>query len=166
VESTVLDVTSSTPILLRPGGTTVEQLRQVIGRVELSPKAAMLARSPGVRHRHYRPRAEVALVLPRADLWGVVEKYRTRGLRTGLICSRSAKNIQWPDDLQIQLLPESLSGYAKGLFAAIRALDELGVDIIVVQGVEDHGLGLAVMDRLRRAASLVVDEHGQAVVTA
>ena len=165
VESTVLDVTSSTPILLRPGGTTVEQLREVVGRVALSPKAAMLTRSPGTRHRHYQPRVEVVLVLPRAELTGVVEQYWSRGLRVGLICSETARLPRRPD-VKVHVLPESISGFAKGLFAAIRALEESGVDMIVVQGVEERGLGLAVMDRLRRAASLVVDEHGQAVVTA
>ena len=83
----------------------------------------------------------------------------------GLICSETARLPQWPD-VKVHVLPESISGFAKGLFAAIRALDESGVDMIVVQGVEECGLGLAVMDRLRRAASFVVDEHGQAGVTA
>ena len=83
----------------------------------------------------------------------------------GLICSETAR-LPRSADVKAHFLLESISGFAKGLFAAIRALDESGVDMIVVQGVEECGLGLAVMDRLRRAASLVVDEHGQAAVTA
>jgi L-threonylcarbamoyladenylate synthase len=155
-------MTGPTPILLRPGGTTPEQIEEVIGRVELCREAARLKRSPGTCHRHYQPRAEVLLVLPRAELTGVVEQYRSRGLRGGLICSETAR-LPRSADVKAHFLPESLSGFAKGLFAAIRALDQSGVEVIVVQGVEERGLGLAVMDRLRRAAGRVVDRNGQVI---
>lgn len=159
LESTVLDLTGPTPLLLRPGGITVEQLRAVVGPVELRPDAGHLGRSPGTRYRHYRPRAPVMLALTRRQLARLVKQQRARGLRTGLVCRGRSTTSLCPD-VQVRSLPESLTGYARGLFAALRALDDSGVDVIVVEGVEERGLGLAVMDRLRRAADRVVGTNG------
>lgn len=165
LESTVLDLTGRTPVLLRPGGVTLEQLRGVLGRIELHPVMELARRSPGARYRHYRPRARIVLVLPPAPTSDVVEEYRAGGARTGLICRGDREECSWPD-VPVHVLPESLPGYARALFAALRALDDAGVDVIVVEAVEEEGLGLAVMDRLRRAASRVVRGRPHAPMTA
>lgn len=72
-----------------------------------------------------------------------------------MIC-RGAEGPVERAGVRVQCLPESIAGYAHGLFAAMRALDEAGVDVILVEGVEERGLGVAVMDRLRRAATQAV----------
>lgn len=160
VESTVLDVTGPVPVLLRPGGVTLEQLRAVIGPVRVHAGAELFGRSPGTRYRHYEPRAPVVLVLPGGPTRDVVEEHRVRRFRVGLICRGRGQGFGWPDVL-VKVLPEAASGYAHGLFAALRALDDAGVNVILVEGVEEDGLGLAVMDRLRRAATRVVGPADQ-----
>jgi L-threonylcarbamoyladenylate synthase len=141
LESTVLDVTASVPTILRPGGVTPEEIAEVAGDVALHAEPALLGRSPGTRYRHYQPRAEVVLVPPGTSPDRRVARYQRRGVRAGAI-RRAGR---------------SLAEYGRSLFAELRALDDAGVDVIVVEAVEEHGLGLAVMDRLRRAASRRVD---------
>jgi L-threonylcarbamoyladenylate synthase len=155
LESTVLDLTGPAPVLLRPGGVTLEALKPIVGRILLSPGATRARRSPGTRYRHYRPRAPVVIALPGAPLKDLVDAHRARGLSVGVICQR-AEGLLDGAGVRLERLPASISGYAQGLFAAMRALDDAGVDVIVVEGVEERGLGAAVMDRLRRAATQVV----------
>lgn len=139
LESTVVDMTREVPLVLRRGGVTLEKLREVLGRVDClegqDPEA--VARSPGLRHRHYAPRARVVVV---------GEGEGEASGRTGLI-TRRAVNGEF-----VRVLPASAEGFAHGLFAALRELDELGVERIVVEGIAEVGLGAAIMDRLRRAA--------------
>ncbi|MBI3989915.1 MAG: threonylcarbamoyl-AMP synthase [candidate division NC10 bacterium] len=157
VESTVLDLTGPTPVLLRPGGVTLEELQAVVGPVDLKPVEGFRRRSPGTRYRHYRPRARTVLVLgSRPGLaQEVVEAHQAAGKKVGLI-HRGRHLRATSSSVLVKVLPKDIAGYARGLFAALRALDDAGVDIIVVEGVSEQGLGLAVMDRLRRAASEVV----------
>ncbi len=158
VESTVLDLTGPTPVLLRPGGVTLEALQAVVGPVETKPVEGLRRRSPGTRYRHYQPQARTVLVVdPTPDLTReVIAAHRAHGQRVGLI-QRGRALKATPSGIRVEVLPEEVAGYAQGLFAALRALDEAGVDVIVVEGVPPQGLGLAVMDRLRRAASEIVE---------
>ena len=163
VESTVLDLTGPIPVLLRPGAVTPEEIRAVVGRVEMGSTGDLLRRSPGTRYRHYSPQAETVLIVrPRPELTRkVVEEYVRKENRVGVIL-RGRGETATSSRLIVEELPDDLAGYARGLFAALRALDDSGVDVIVVEGVEEEGLGLAVMDRLRRAATVVVDDAGEA----
>lgn len=139
LESTVVDMTREVPLVLRRGGVTLERLREVLGRVDClagqDPDA--VARSPGLRHRHYAPRARVVVVR---------EGEGEAGEATGLITRRAVEGEF------VRVLPATAEGFARGLFAALRELDELGVERIVVEGIAEVGLGAAIMDRLRRAA--------------
>jgi L-threonylcarbamoyladenylate synthase len=145
LESTVVDMTRAVPLVLRNGGVTLERLRSLLGRVDClaGQDASAIARSPGLRHRHYAPRARVVLV---GEGEGEAAARRIGG-RVGLI-SRGAAEGEL-----VRVLPGSAEGFARGLFAALRELDELGLDRIVVEGVDEAGLGAAIMDRLRRAAA-------------
>ncbi len=139
LESTVVDMTGEVPLVLRRGGVTIEQLREVLGRVDClegqDPDA--VARSPGLRHRHYAPRARVVVVK---------EGEGEADGRTGLITRRAVEGEF------VRVLPATAEGFAHGLFAALRELDELGLGRIVVEEIAEVGLGAAIMDRLRRAA--------------
>jgi L-threonylcarbamoyladenylate synthase len=154
VESTVLDVTCTPPVVLRPGGITQEAIVAVIGRVQEVAGPAQLRRSPGTRYRHYSPRARV-LLLQEAQtetLLAAVAAALDHRERVGCLLHRlEAGGI--PPSVKVTRLGESVADYAQGLFSALRALDRLGLDVIVVEGVREEGLGVAVMDRLRRAAS-------------
>ena len=157
VESTVLDLTTTPPTILRPGGVSPEQLRPILGEVRLSAEASEARRSPGTRYRHYRPRAEVVLI----ERWEeekhrpLVERLATSVRRLGYI-GRDHGLSFGKAEAQVVELPSDPQEYARRLFAIFRELDQRGVEVIIVEGVEETGVGLAVMDRLRRAASRIL----------
>ena len=159
VESTVLDISTKTPAILRPGAVTLEQLRSAIGEVVLQSNGKRLERSPGTRYRHYSPKADVVLVSrgDKASIASLVRKYTGSGKRVGLMTRCTELSVA--DDqslisfkgLIIKAMPQDLKGYARQMFAALREFDEQGIELIIVEEVEEEGLGVAIMDRLRRA---------------
>jgi L-threonylcarbamoyladenylate synthase len=154
LESTVLDVTSTPPVILRPGGVTREALEAVIGPLQEAASMAQRRQSPGTRYRHYSPKARVVLVeeaQPEA-LQAAIAKALQHSERVGCLLHRLEPS-HLPPMIRVRRLGGSVADYAHGLFSALRDLDELGLDVIVVEGVQEQGLGVAVMDRLRRAAS-------------
>lgn len=157
VESTVLDLTTSPPKILRPGGVSPEQLRPILGEVHLGAEATEARRSPGTRYRHYRPRAEVILI----ESWQepkhrrLVEQLAARARRIGYV-GRDRRLAFGGAEVYLIELPPDPEVYARRLFAIFRELDQKEVEVIIVEGVEEKDLGIAVMDRLRRAASRVL----------
>jgi L-threonylcarbamoyladenylate synthase len=153
LESTVLDVTCIPPIILRPGGIAREAIEAVVGHLQDVTSLAQ-RRSPGTRYRHYSPRACVWLVedAQTETLQAAVVKALQHSDRVGCLLHRLEPN-HLPPLVEVIRISGSLADYAQGLFSALRGLDGLGLDVIVVEGVQEQGLGVAVMDRLRRAAS-------------
>jgi L-threonylcarbamoyladenylate synthase len=161
VESTVIDVTVDPPELLRPGGLPLEEIEGMIGHVRVPEPARGLAaftgkpRSPGMKYRHYAPRCRLILVegdpaSVRRKVAELVTGLRAQGMRVGVLALDGA---DYPGAEVVDLGPRSdLRRVAKSLFTAIRDLDERGVDVIVAEGVEERGLGLAIMNRLRKAS--------------
>jgi L-threonylcarbamoyladenylate synthase len=158
VESTVLDLTTDPPTLLRPGGATLESLKATLGEVAVaagSPQVA--ARSPGTRYRHYAPRTRLMLVEARsgdaAAVASVVRRCWERGLRVGaMVTVETAASVPSGAVVRIMGRRDHPVEIAAGLFAHLRELDDAGLDVIVVEGISEAGVGRAVMDRLRRAA--------------
>ncbi|KAL3480705.1 telomere recombination-domain-containing protein [Aspergillus californicus] len=198
VESTVVDGLSNPPSILRPGGVGIEELRTCPGweNVQLGYHDGTLdvkeiPRAPGMKYRHYSPKARVVLFEPGSGENGVL-KHVKRDLESTAVGARSIGLVRtqtWKRGLQI--LPEDevektwkaipalvdnfavftvpccnkikevfdchlgsdIQDVARGLFAALRAMDEKGVDVIYVEGVSDQEyLAAAVMNRLRKAA--------------
>jgi L-threonylcarbamoyladenylate synthase len=164
VESTVLDLTVDPPQVLRPGGTPFEVLKEVLGGVELNPAVAAerpvpvgKVRSPGLKHKHYAPDADVVVV--EGELSAVVGKvkelamfYMGRGSRVGVLCTDETAGSYRVDVVKSLGSRSDMVSVAQSLFARLREFDLEGVDVIVAEGVPLEGLGLAVMNRLRRAA--------------
>jgi L-threonylcarbamoyladenylate synthase len=152
IESTVLDLTTDPPVILRPGWITREMLMSLIGPTEQATSGEQLGRSPGTRHRHYSPRAQVILVEPGSiDLIeGICREHLKEG-RVGFV-GHSAVAI---DNLSMIRLENSARDYAHSIYAALRELDDKNISVIVVEGISEAGEGAAVMDRLRRAAYAV-----------
>lgn len=154
VESTVLDISTHPPTILRPGAIAIEQLQKVLGKVALQSKGQLLRRSPGTRYRHYSPRAEVILTKEK-DKRAVTEliaQYTSEGSKVGLL-TRHPDLYRGENNIILKAMPTSLDEYARRMFAALRELDNEGVDYIIAEEVEGEGVGAAIMDRLRRAAS-------------
>ncbi|WP_297479713.1 L-threonylcarbamoyladenylate synthase [Thermococcus sp.] len=155
VESTVIDLSSERPTLLRPGGLPVEEIEKVIGPVEIHPavkgKAVDLAKAPGMKYKHYSPNAQVLVVegpkeRVREKIKELVEEYRSKSYRVGVMATEEFEADEF------FYLGKTVEDVAKNLFKALRELDRQGVDVIIAEGVEERGLGLAVMNRLRKAS--------------
>jgi len=151
LESTVLDMTTEPPTLLRPGGVTLEQLEAPLGRVRLATSDdEATGRSPGLRFRHYAPRAKVVLIEAGTGEEAVVS-WLDLGKSVALMTQRTIGLER--RGLRARVMPLDLDAYARELFDVLRELDATGVDAIFVEGIAEVGLGRAIMDRLRRAAS-------------
>lgn len=150
VESTVIDLTEELPLLLRPGGIPLETLRRVLKIEPVKARSKAARRSPGMRFRHYAPRAQLILVEP-GEAEAVTRKYLRQGFRVGVMARRSIA-LEHPQ-LKTHRMPKKLPAYARSLFSALRGLDALGVEVIIAERVGERGLGRAILDRLRRAAS-------------
>ena len=140
VESTVLDLTQSPPAILRPGGVGREQLEKVLGAVRLATGVADEAAraglaAPGMTLKHYAPHAMVELFENMEELQTRANKLRDEGKRVGVLDSAT-----------------TIERLAQTVFAQLRDLDAQGVEMILCQLPAPQGLGLAVRDRLLRAA--------------
>ncbi|MCC5794129.1 MAG: threonylcarbamoyl-AMP synthase [Chromatiales bacterium] len=147
LESTVLDLSGSSPRLLRPGAVTTEQLEPVVGPLAGKPGEAA-ARSPGLRHRHYMPDCRVVLAEPSA-LSVVCARELAAGHRVGLFCVSGGER---PSGLALYRRVPDLATFGRAVFATLHEAGQLRLDVLVVERVSPEGLGLAIMDRLRRAA--------------
>ena len=161
LESTVLDVRGEEPVLLRPGALPLEAIEQVFGRSIATASAHGAVRSPGMKYRHYSPRAELWLYPAgdgaRARLEQDAAALSARGRRLAVIAREPV-----PAERFI-VLPRGASELARQMFAWLFELDELGVDDILVEGIASDGVGRAVMDRLGRAATYVRDGWAEPV---
>nr|WP_320147947.1 L-threonylcarbamoyladenylate synthase [uncultured Anaeromusa sp.] len=160
LESTVVDLSGDVPMLLRPGGLTVEALREVIPNLQMDPALAgaevVIPKAPGMKYRHYAPKAAVEVwegpkeVVEKAFLkaWQQDTTEEIGFLVTAELAAwlpTSPRVITYGQRSQPQTL-------AAGLFTALRRFDSLPVRSILAEGVDEAGLGQAVMNRLRKAA--------------
>ncbi|WP_031514203.1 L-threonylcarbamoyladenylate synthase [Desulfofalx alkaliphila] len=156
VESTVLDITAPVPTVLRPGGVTAEHLKQVIGQVSHGAGAEK-PRSPGLKYKHYSPKARLVLVEgdgdPVAPTQELISRHLKEGKRVGVLASQENAPSYGGAVVLKYGSRSDFAGAAATLYAALRQFDALGVDLIIAEGVAERGLGRAVMDRLRRAAN-------------
>ncbi|OGO03381.1 MAG: threonylcarbamoyl-AMP synthase [Chloroflexi bacterium RBG_13_53_26] len=154
VESTVLDLSHRLPAILRPGSVTWEELEPFIGKVVPAAEGNLLKRSPGTRYRHYSPQARVTLVelADQKAIDRLIAHHTKKGIKVGIL-SRQPQSLHSNIDVVVRSMPQDLKVYAMQMFAIMRELDELGVDEMIIEKVEEKGIGVAIMDRLRRAAS-------------
>lgn len=160
VESTVVDATGERPVVLRPGGVTVEMLQRVAGRVDLAgsilrPLAeGETAASPGMKYKHYAPRAQVTIYQ------GAPERVRAAMLAR-LAAQPGGGALYFQEDAAAFAAYPGLSlgsrahveQMAARLFDALRRADELGWAYVLAPAVGTDGMGLAVMNRMGRAAA-------------
>ncbi|MCL1808656.1 MAG: L-threonylcarbamoyladenylate synthase [Clostridiales bacterium] len=145
IESTVLDVTGETPVILRPGIVTAEDVRAVTGgnvEMDTSLMGGFAPRAPGMKYRHYAPRAEMAVIEGRpSKVRSEIERLKKANEGIG-------------NSVGVMLFEEkAFREAAHDFFAKLRELDELGVDLILAGALSDtDGVGFAVMNRMLKSA--------------
>jgi L-threonylcarbamoyladenylate synthase len=174
VESTVLDITVTPPMILRPGGVTLEQLRSVLGDVCSDPATARAnpgaqsdaslppPKSPGMKYKHYSPKAALLLLegspeQVAAEVCKRAELYNKEGTLVGILNTDETASLYEPSlytscriiSLGSRKHPETL---ASNLFRCLREFDEKGVEMILAETLDANGIGQAVMNRLMKAA--------------
>ncbi|WP_245891259.1 L-threonylcarbamoyladenylate synthase [Desmospora activa] len=168
VESTVVDVTGPVPLLLRPGGVTLEQMRQVVGSVAVDPglQGVAIPRSPGVKYRHYAPQGEMWVVIGNGEalvkkMQSMADDGRARGYTVGILTTEEHRNRYRADYVLTCGSRSNPASVARYLFDTLRRFDELGVEWIIAEGFEEEGLFDSVMNRLSKAAEGQVIDLGE-----
>lgn len=163
VESTIVDVTGEIPMLLRPGAITMEMLREIVGQVDVDPAVIKpLApdqhpKAPGMKYRHYAPRAALTLVeggqeAAAEEINRLAAAAMAEGKRTGIICTDETRAL-YPDGLVRSVGQRAhQETIAHNLFAVLREFDDLGAEVIFSEGFAQDHLGQAIMNRLNKAA--------------
>ncbi len=149
VESTIVDATGDAPVILRPGGVSREDLEAVLGCPLAMPSTSRV-RVPGQHPSHYAPRARVVLVDPE-KIVAEAELEQGLGHRVGVFLPPAFADAPVKAHAVVTV-PGSPAAYARGLYGFLRELDQQGCDLIVASLPAEEGLGLAIANRLRRAA--------------
>lgn len=155
MESTVIDCTKEQPIILRPGGVTKEAIERVVGfpvdnAQDIQPSTPA---SPGMKYKHYSPDVPLWLVNGSSeDIQSIIESEQRQGKRVGVmarddILSRISADQKVP-------LGQDMTHVATQLYDALRSFKKARVDLIICETFPEVGIGQAVMNRLRKAASL------------
>ncbi|KAL7718722.1 sua5 [Entamoeba marina] len=160
VESTVVMFKSNQPIILRPGGVTLEQLQSVIPSTTLfsiSGKADLAITqhppTPGMKYRHYAPNAEVIVIKKQFDsikLNALINKLNGENKRVAAISSFNVDNVV------VSKIVNDSKQFAHVLFAYLRELDSIA-DVIIIEAIDENYEGLAVMNRVNKAAASFLD---------
>ncbi|GBD09562.1 Threonylcarbamoyl-AMP synthase [Candidatus Thermoflexus japonica] len=160
VESTVVDLTRPVPTILRPGGLPREALEEILGPVAVFDRSvAGPAPAPGMLSKHYAPRAEMVVLIGPGDwirlrLRELASRYLQEGHRVGLMIAEEDRPAvaDLPAEIAVLGSEGDLEGIARRLYPAMRDLDARGLDLILARDFGTRGLGLAIRDRLVRAA--------------
>jgi L-threonylcarbamoyladenylate synthase len=155
VESTIVDLTAQVPVVLRTGGISIDRLEEVLGHVvEVHAGAEPSkggARAPGMLEAHYAPEARIILSSENDVVDVVTSALASSTGPVGLLAGTVLVGL--PEDV-IELEPAGTAdNYAAVLYSRLRQADRLGLSVLVCVPPPNVGLGLAVNDRLRRAAA-------------
>ena len=161
LESTVLDLSTETPTILRPGGITLEDLRKVIHNVvqdrSITNKEEV-PKSPGQKYRHYAPNAE--MILYTGDVEKIIKKINSdakylmdEGKNVGIMATEETKDSYTVGKILVSGSREKSETIAHNLFDILRKFDEYNVDIILAEGIGFDNIGMAIMNRMVKAAS-------------
>lgn len=162
LESTIVDCTVYPPIVLRPGGITLEMLREVdknivIDKGLLNNSEEFKPKAPGMKYRHYAPNAKLKIIRGNKEktiekINKMVQNYIDDGKRVGLLITKENSH-RYPKGEKVIIGEENnLEEIASNLFEALRSFNDLDVDIILAEAFNEEGLGVAIMNRLSKAA--------------
>jgi len=150
LESTVVDLTSRIPVLLRPGAITLEQLQQTLGKVRVANPNAKKPKSPGMKYRHYSPQTPLILVTGKEQIKkikGLIDEKK----KIALIASEEVGKNFLNQKVEV-ILYADLPTLAQKVFHILRELDGQHFDYVIIHSVSEKGIGRAIMNRIRKAA--------------
>ncbi|SHH51008.1 L-threonylcarbamoyladenylate synthase [Clostridium grantii] len=163
LESTIVDCTVDPPCVLRPGGITLEMLKTVDERVYID--SAILnnmnqnekPRAPGMKYRHYAPNVPMKIIS--GDLDNIVEyinkmcqEYRNNSIKVGIIATEETKNSYSYGIIKSLGTRKDLNTVSYNLFNTLRSFNNEDVDLILGESFLEEGIGIAIMNRLKKAA--------------
>lgn len=157
VESTILDASGERPVLLRPGGITVDMIKEICPELKIDSHVLKSVapdeqpKCPGMKYKHYAPDAEVTVI--EGEMENVRAKINellkeNKGIVTGVLTMYDSAY----DDAVIINAGRQNSEYARNLFSDLREFDRLGVELVFAEFCENDGVGLAVKNRLYKSA--------------
>jgi L-threonylcarbamoyladenylate synthase len=158
IESTILDITQSPPVLLRPGAVPKEKIEKTIGKIVVhpvieNPKTVgkkFIVMAPGMKYRHYAPKAAVWMVSPKKIVR--TAQQRSKKMRVAVL---SLKKMPCRNCIVFRF--RSVQRMAHDLFHCFRLADEAGIKQILIEAVSEKGIGLALSNRIKKAASRIVE---------
>lgn len=163
LESTIIDCTVNPPCVLRPGGVTLEMLKEIDEAIYIDkaimekPKEDFRPKAPGMKYRHYAPKAPVKIVNGELDktiakINEIVQTYKQEGKKVGVMATEETKG-KYKDAFVISLgSREDMESIGRSLFEALRTFDDNKADLILAEAFEEKGFGIAVMNRLKKSA--------------
>ncbi|MGM0442510.1 MAG: L-threonylcarbamoyladenylate synthase [Elusimicrobiota bacterium] len=156
VESTIIDMIGKPNKILRPGGVTLKELKEVLEEVENIYGKVKEIRSPGMMPKHYSPKADLVLFEEKKDrirnMKKEAKRYRKKGSLVGILATGENKNKFRSFKTKVLGPGSDYKSCASNLYRLLREFDKEKVDIILAEGLNREGVGEAVMDRLQKAA--------------
>ena len=169
VESTIVDCTVNPPLVLRPGGVTLEMLREIDPNINIDPaimkkpEPNLKPKAPGMKYRHYAPKAKVTIVS--GNKKNTIEKikemvhYNIEKKKKVCILTVDENEKEYSEGIKISLGSlNDLSTVARNLFETLRKCDDIGEDVVFAESFEQKGVGIAIMNRLNKAAGFDIVE--------
>ncbi len=168
IESTIVDFSEEPPLVLRPGYITPAMMQDVIGAVEMDPalgqeSADMRPKAPGMKYRHYAPKAELILVegspqRVQAKINSLAREALDKGMGVGIIGTEETRGCYQEGVFQSIGTRQEEESIARHLYGILREFDKLEVDVIYSESFSSPGLGQAIMNRMLKAAGHCVIE--------
>jgi len=160
LESTVIKVTGNKVQILRPGAVTEEMLQKIVSpaKVSITKNKKTLSLSPGTKYKHYAPKAKLKIIYSREEKMGPemlkqLLVFKKKKIKVGIICtSKNKKYFKSESSLFVLGDRNNSKTISRNLFKALRFFDTHKVDLILCESFPKKGLGVAIMDRLERAA--------------
>lgn len=155
VESTVVDCTKETPLILRLGKITKDDIEKVVGKANIiSGLKADKPKSPGLKYKHYAPDVPLILLSEDKNMQQVIEQEKAKGHRVGVLVSkRTANRIRADKIITLGIDDQEI---AANLYHSLRSLDKRDIDVVICESLPINGIGSAVMDRIKRAATSIL----------
>ncbi len=165
LESTIVDLSAGTPVILRPGCITSGMIEEIAGKIKVDPLAAgarpkegMKPKAPGMKYRHYAPKGELFIVAGDADeaaakINSLVKEKESCGKKAAVIAAEETKNRYVCGIVRAAGSRKEEGSIASGLYKVLREMDEIGAEYIYSESFEDDKYGAAIMNRLLKAAA-------------